>query len=137
MPTYQNQTASPITFNGETWAPSETKAVNFFAYPGVGLTQTDEAPRVVSQVLASGELVFTDENDPPVRIDIGDCDAFLGSFVVKSGGIELRKNYDDDIPIKVTTTTKFRVVAKRIDIEAIHIKPLSETSLVFNISRAK
>ena len=136
MPTYQNATANAITFNGENWAPSETKPVDFFVPPGVGLTQTNENPRVLSPTLASGMLVFADENDPPVRLDVGDCAAFLGSFVVKAGSLELRENYDDNIPITIAPTNAFRIVAKRTEIEAFHITPLSEAVVAFNISRS-
>ena len=137
MPTYQNSTATTISYNGETWEPNEAKAVNFFAPIEVGLTQTDENPRVQSPTLVSGYIAFTDENDPPERVDIGDCAAFIGSFVVKAGEIEIRENYDDNpVAIKVTPTNNFRVVAKRTEIEAFHIKPLSEAVMAINISRA-
>ena len=137
MPTYQNQTTDAKSFNGEDWAPNETKPVSFFVPPGVGLTETSDLPHVVSPTLACDELVFADEHAPPVRIPIGDCAAFVSVFVVKSGAVELRENYaHNTVPIRAGTTTPTRIVAKRTEMEAIHVKPLSEAVVDYVISRA-
>ena len=137
MPTYQNLTPNAITYNGVNWAPNETKPVDFFVPPGVGLTQADENPRVKSPTLFSDMLAFADEDDPPVRLDIGDCAALIATCVVKAGSVEVRENYEDnDVVIPVTPMNQFRVVAKRTVIEALHIKPRSEAVVAINISRA-
>ena len=137
MPTYQNGTSAAITYNGETWAPAETKPVNFFVPDELGLTMTLDTPKVLSPTLASGSLAFVDDTEPSVRLYVPECGAFIGDFLVKLGAVKVQENYDDN-PIEIVgdTTRMIRVAARRTQVEALWITPLAEAVVDYNISQA-
>ena len=136
MPTYQNPTSETITYNDMTWTVNEIKPVDFFVPNEIGLTLTDENPRVDCPTLASGVFEFADETDPPRRLYVPDCCTFLASFIVRSGSVEIRENYSDNRAIPVSPENAFRVIAKRTEVEAFHIMPKEAAVVVFNVSRA-
>lgn len=69
MPTYKNDTANVIVFDGVKWNPGEEKAVTFFApYAELGLTKTSDEPTVTSPVLYCD--VVTLEAGVPQTIEV-------------------------------------------------------------------
>jgi hypothetical protein len=60
MPTYHNNSTTPVTVNGVTFPAGADTPTAFFMPPGAGdFTKTDDSPPVKSPVLFSGEC--TDE----------------------------------------------------------------------------
>ena len=136
MPTYQNSTAGSISYNGTTWAPGDTKAVDLFVPDEAGLTKTSDTPKVKSPTLASGVLEFADENDPAQRLYVPDCNAFLASIVVKTGSVAIRENYDDNaVEIAASPSNAFREAARRTEVEAFYITPQAAAVVAYNVSR--
>jgi hypothetical protein len=137
MPTYENNTAAAITYNGTTWEPSDEHAVNFFVPDEKGLDKTDDDPVVAPTTLDSGILSLS-FGDAAERIYIPDCEYALVSIILKSGAVTVQENYDDNpVMTPVDTASAYRAVFKRVDVESVYITAVLDTILSYSISRAR
>jgi hypothetical protein len=94
LPTYRNDNSRSITYNNETWAPGEIKAVKFSVPEEKGLTELSIEPRLPGTTLAAGKLTLaTGESE---RIYIPECDKFLITIIADSGSATIQENYQDN-----------------------------------------
>jgi hypothetical protein len=122
MPTYQNGTGETISWNGETWAPGETKAANFFVPDEIGLALADASPKAYGPTLAGGALGLSGEL-PGYRLYVPDCNAFVATFVCTEGAADIRENYADaPVAIEVSQAAGFEGAYSRAAVECFYLK---------------
>ena len=92
MPTYWNNTANSITFNGEIWAPTETKSVSYAVPDEYGLEKVSDQPPLQGSLIHAG--VLTLDPDETESVYIPDCKYFSLHVILSDGDILLRENSD-------------------------------------------
>jgi hypothetical protein len=137
MPVYMNNTDKTRTHNGKTWAPGDAFAVNFFVPDEVGLTMTDEAPRVRQPTLAAGTLSLS-SGGTAAEIYAPMCAYFKASFVCEAGDAVIRESYRDSaVTIEITPAASFRGEYDRNAVERFFVDTAGGGVVSYVISRAE
>ena len=93
MPTYKNETTSPISWGANHWKPGESKGLSFFVpYSDLGLTKTADTPTVPGLFMAgSGDKTVA--AGTPLTVEVpypSQSGKFMLSVIVTSGEVDLK-----------------------------------------------